>query len=109
MNGRWDKLPGSVKSYGELPEEIFTGWEAVASKVGSREMRNLPIGAVAIYTYADKVRCGLQQFMAGARKFCLAEMSRDDLFAANHETASVTGIPYATEAQDGAAKEILDT
>jgi len=49
----------------------------------------------------------LQQFMAGAGKFSLAEISRDDLMSANREMARETGITYLTEADDELAKKIL--
>ena len=105
--GHWEQLPSSVKTIGKYPEQIFAGWEAVRSKVGEAEMENIPFGAIAMYGYADKLACGLQQFMAGARKFALDELSRADLMAANRETAEVTGIPYMTDAQDDRALSIL--
>ncbi len=77
-------------------------------KVGSDEMDNIPFGAIAMYGYVDKLSCGLQQFMAGARKFQLSELAREDLMAANHETAQVTGIPYLTDAQHERALVILE-
>ena len=46
------------------------------------EMKNIPFGAIAMYAYADKLACGLQQFMAGARKFKLNEIAREDLMSA---------------------------
>jgi hypothetical protein len=46
--------------------------------------------------------------MAGARKFKLSEITRDDLMAANRETAKITGIPFMCEAGDDAALEILN-
>ncbi len=107
VNGHWDELPAAVSSIGKTPEEIFAGWEIVLNKVGADEMKNIPWGAVAMVGYADKLSCGLQQFMAGARKFKLPEISRDDLMAANKETAEVSGIPYMLEAQDDVAKSIL--
>ena len=106
-NGNWDELPKSVTEIGTKPEEIFAGWEAVKNKVGADEMKNIPFGAVAMFGYADKLACGLQQFMAGARKFNLSEISRDDLMAANRETAEETGIAYMADAQDSIAKAIL--
>jgi len=107
LHGLWSELPASVKAVGTYPEEIFAGWENVKDKVGADEMKNIPFGAVAMYGYADKLACGLQQFMAGARKFKLSEISRDDLMAANRETAAETGIPYMTDALDEKAKAIL--
>jgi hypothetical protein len=107
VNGRWDELPKTVTDYGNTAEEIFAGYEAVAKKVGSDEIKNIPFGAIAMYGYADKLACGVQQFLAGARKFTLSELTRDDLMAGNNETAEITGLPLMTQAGDEAAKEIL--
>lgn len=107
LGGHWEELPSTVKNLGTCPEEIFTGWEAVREKVGDDEMENIPYGAVAMYGYADKLGCGLQQFMAGARKFSTDELERTDLMAANYETAKVTGIPYMTEVGHDLALSIL--
>jgi glutamate synthase domain-containing protein 2 len=107
VNGHWDDLPKTVSEFGSTAEEIFAGYEAVKNKVGSEEIKNVPYGAIAMYGYADKLACGLQQFMAGARKFKLDEISRDDLLAANKETAEITGLSYLTEAEDEKAMAIL--
>ena len=108
VHGNWSQLPSTVKALGKAPEEIFAGWEAVRHKVGDAEMEHIPFGAVALYGYADKLACGLQQFMAGARKFSIDQLARGDLMAANRETAEVTGIPYMTDAQDDLAMAILN-
>jgi hypothetical protein len=79
----------------------------VAEKVGAEEMKRIPMGAVAMYGYADKIGCGLQQFMAGARRFKLSDIARDDLMAANRETTQETGIPYMTEAENDKALAVL--
>jgi glutamate synthase domain-containing protein 2 len=105
--GHWKDLPNTVSCYGEKPEQIFTSWESVAKKVGPDEMKNIPYGAIAMVGYADKLGCGLQQFMAGARKFKLSELDRDDLMSANRETAQETGIPYMTDAEHEDALAIL--
>lgn len=106
--GQWNELPPSVKEIGTTEEEIFACYFEVQKKVGKDEMKNIPLGAVALYTYVDKLKAGLQQFMSGARKFSLDAISRDDLYAMNRETAEVTGIPYVMEAEDELAKRILD-
>lgn len=109
LHGHWDELPASVTNFGNNPEEIFAAWELVKAKVGTDEMANIPFGAIAMYGYVDKVACGLQQFMAGARKFNLSEVTRDELMAGNRETAAETGIPYMTDALDESAKSILNS
>ncbi len=107
VSGHWEQLPPNVKAVGTYPEEIFAGWEPVQNKVGIDEMKNIPFGAVAMYTCADKLSCGLQQLMAGARRFKLSEIARDDLMAGNRETAEVSGIPFMTDAQNEQAVAIL--
>jgi len=108
VHGHWEDLPNTVKVLGKWPEEIFAAWEDVKEKVGADEMKNVPFGAIAMYGYADKLACGLQQFMAGARKFNLDEIARDDLMSANRETAAETGIPHVSDAQDESARSIIN-
>jgi hypothetical protein len=108
LNGHWDVLPPSVTEYGKYPEEIFSLWETVKNKVGADEMKNIPLGAIALCGYSDKIACGLQQFMAGARRFDLSELTRKDLMTANRETEAVTGLPFMTEALDAEAKAVLN-
>lgn len=107
LNGHWESMPTTVAQIGKYPEEIFAGWESVKSIVGKDEMNNIPYGAIALYGYADKLACGLQQFMAGARKFRLDTIARDDLMSANQETARITGIPYMGDALDEQARNII--
>ena len=107
VNGNWDKLPASISAMGSTPEEIFASYYDVQKKVGKDEMKNIPYGAIAMWTMADKLACGLQQLMAGARKFQLNTITRDDLFAGNRETAKETGITYITDANDDSARKIL--
>ena len=107
--GNWDKLPKSVKDLGSTPEEIFAGYYDVQNKVGKDEMKNIPFGAIAFWTLADKLSCGLQQLMAGARKFSIDQISRSDLFSGNRETERETGIPHVSEANDEIAKKILNS
>jgi len=107
LNGNWDKLPASISAMGSTAEEIFASYYDVQKKVGKAEMKNIPYGAIAMWTMADKLTCGLQQLMAGARKFQLDKITRNDLFAGNRETARETGITYITDARDEGAKKIL--
>jgi len=101
-------LAKTVSDLGSSAEEIFACYYDVEKKVGKDEMKNIPYGAIAFYTLADKLACGLQQLMAGARKFSLDRISRDDLFSANRETAFETGIPHMADVNDEIAKKILN-
>ncbi|WP_028584837.1 glutamate synthase-related protein [Desulfogranum mediterraneum] len=107
VNGNWDKLPSTVTKIGSTAEEIFACYYDVEKMVGKEEMANIPYGAIAFWTMADKLSCGLQQLLAGARKFNLNEITRDDIISGNRETAMETGIPYMTEVNNESAKKIL--
>lgn len=109
LNGNWDTLPKTIANeFGTTPQEIFAGYYDVKSKVGGDEMKNIPFGAIAVWTLSDKLSAGLQQLMAGARKFNISEISRNDLFSANRETERETKIPFITEINDEIAKSILN-
>jgi glutamate synthase domain-containing protein 2 len=107
LNGNWSDLPKSVTNYGSTPEEIFAGYYDVQKKVGKDEMKNIPLGAIAVYTLCDKLGAGLQQLMAGNRIFKTEGITRNEIFSANRETEAETGIPFITDVQDEIAKEIL--
>jgi glutamate synthase domain-containing protein 2 len=102
------KLPKTVGQFGSTPEEIFVCYEEVKDLVGPNEMKNLPLGALGIYSYAEKIRVGLQQLMAGARCFNIPAISRNELMSLTEECASVTGIPYLMRAYREEAIDILE-
>ncbi|MBU4010898.1 MAG: FMN-binding glutamate synthase family protein, partial [Proteobacteria bacterium] len=97
VNGHWSELPKTVKEVGSSAKEIFASYFDVEKIVGKNEMKNIPYGAIAFYTLADKLSCGLQQLMAGARKFSTNKISRSDLMSGNRETAKETGIPHVAD------------
>lgn len=107
INGHWENLPNTVSEIGPNADEIFAGYYDVQKKVGAKEMKKIPYGAIAMWTLCDKLIAGLQQLMAGARRFNLKEISRDDIFSGNKETVEVTGIPFITDVLDDSAKKIL--
>jgi glutamate synthase domain-containing protein 2 len=107
LSGNWDNLPKAVAAIGATPEELFACYFDVQKKIGADEMKDIPYGAIAFWTLADKLGCGLQQLMAGARKFNLSQVSRKDLFSANRETERETGITHCADVNDEFAKKIL--
>ena len=108
---KWIKegdLPKTVSKYGNSIEEIFVCYEELKEKYGAR-IKDIPMGAVGIYTYTQKFRTGLQQIMAGSRNFRLSTMSREDLMALTPEAAEVSGIDYVMSARyDEAMGALLD-
>ncbi|MDR1149949.1 MAG: FMN-binding glutamate synthase family protein [Spirochaetaceae bacterium] len=101
------KLPKNVAEYGSSVEEIFVNYERVKSIVGGSEIKKIPLGAIGIYSYADKLKVGLQQIMAGARRFNLSVIGRKDLMSLTEECARVTGIPYLMDCYREEALKIL--
>ena len=102
------KLPNTVGQFGSTPEEIFVCYEEVKDIVGADEMKNIPLGAVGIYSYSQKIRIGLQQLMAGARCFSVPAITRRELMSLTEECAKVTGIPYLMDAYREEAMAILE-
>jgi glutamate synthase domain-containing protein 2 len=105
--GRWDQLPSTVSHYGATPEQIFVTYSTLKARYGDR-MSQVPLGAVGIYTFVDKLRTGLSQFMAGARHFRLDTLSRKDLCALTEDAAKVSGISYVMDAYRDDADRILE-
>jgi glutamate synthase domain-containing protein 2 len=106
--GNWDRLPSTVREIGHSAEEIFAGYDDVRDKVGTDEIKNVPYGAIAIWTLCDKLAAGLQQLMAGARKFSISAIERSDLTSGNRETERETKIPFITDDRDDVAMQILN-
>jgi len=100
-------LPKTVSKYGTEANEIFVAYAEMQEKFGS-DMKDIPLGAVGIYTYCQKFRVGLQQLMAGSRNFKLSTISRKDLMALTEEAAKISGIPYVMNAYGEEANKILE-
>lgn len=105
--GLWTELPTAVKKFGQTPEEVFVTYSTLKGKYGQK-VETMPLGAVAIYTFIDKLRTGLTQFMAGARSFRLDTLTRADLVALTEQATKVSGIPYVMDAFKDEAHRILD-
>ncbi|MDD4984752.1 MAG: FMN-binding glutamate synthase family protein [Dehalococcoidales bacterium] len=102
------ELPSTVSQFGSTPEEIFVCYEEVKDLVGADEMKKIPMGAIGIYSYCEKMKVGLQQIMAGARRFSIPSIRRDELMSLTEECAKVTGIPYLMNAYRAEAIDILE-
>ncbi len=108
--GKWlekGELPKTVSKYGTTVEEIFVTYEELKEKYGER-INEIPLGAIGIYTYAQRFRTGMQQIMAGSRNFSLKSVSRNDVFSLTEEAAKISGIPYVMDSYRSEAYEILD-
>jgi glutamate synthase domain-containing protein 2 len=101
------QLPKTVSQHGTSVEEIFVNYEVLRKRYGD-EVAELPLGAIGIYSFVDKLKVGLQQLMAGSRNFCISAISRNDLMALTEEAARVSGIPYVMDAYHEEADNIIN-
>lgn len=101
-----DDLPKTVSEFGRRPEEIFVHYEELSDRYGS-DVKDIPLGAMGVYSYCQKTRTGLQQLMAGSRNFNLSTISRKDIMCLTEEAARVSGIPYVMDAFREQAEAIL--
>lgn len=107
--GEWIKnneLPKTISEYGIKPEEIFVTYEELLDKYG-KDMKDIPLGAVGVYTFCQRIKVGLQQLMAGSRNFRVDTISRKDLMSLTKDCAEVTGIPYVMDAYRAEAEKVL--
>ena len=108
--GSWIKgkiLPKTVSEFGETEKEIFICYEELADKYG-KDIENIPLGSIGIYTFTQKIKIGLQQLMAGSRNFRISAISRKDLMSLTEEAAKISGIPYIMDAYRKDAEKILE-
>ena len=95
---------------GEDVEAGYVKLFAVGAELKERfgnDFSKLTPGAIGFYSYVDRLRQGLQQFMAGERKFALKYIERDDLVALTREAAEISGIPYVMDSDKEEIDNIL--
>ncbi|MFH1996010.1 MAG: FMN-binding glutamate synthase family protein [Candidatus Omnitrophota bacterium] len=100
-------LPQTVSRFGKTPNEIFVCYDELAEKYG-KDIKNIPLGALGIYSFSQKLKVGLQQLMAGSRNFRLSTITRNDVMALTEEAARVSGIPFIMDAFRKEMEEIVE-
>ncbi len=101
-------LPKAISAFGSKIEEIFVCYEDLIAKYGKDTVNEMPLGAIGLYTFADKLKVGLQQLMAGSRNFKVSTISRNDLMTLTPEATQVSGIPYVMDAYKEEAEKIIN-
>lgn len=101
------KVPAEYKKYGENLEQVFVAASELKEKLGADLFEKLPVGAIGVYSYYERLAQGLRQFMCGARKFSLDYITRDDLAALTKEAAEISGIRYIMDLDDEEVEQIL--
>jgi len=102
------KLPKTFATlYGDNPERFFVTVPELKKRFGE-DFKKLPIGAIGLYTYfVDRIGVGLQQLMAGVRKWKLELLDRKDLASLTERARRVTGIPTIDELAEEEIERIL--
>ncbi len=100
-------LPPNVAEFGATAEEIFVSYSELKEKYG-KDMKDIPMGAIGIYTFSQRIKVGLQQLMAGSRNFSLSSISRKDLMSLTEDAAKISGIPYVMDAYRKEAEKIIN-
>jgi glutamate synthase domain-containing protein 2 len=91
-------------------ERGVIGSFAVGAELKERfgdDFKKIPPGAIGVYSYVSRLKQGLQQFMAGSRKFALKHIDRNDLVALTPEASAMSGIPYVMESDMEEVDKIL--
>lgn len=103
-----NQIPVYVERFGNNIDQIFVTASHLRQELGDEEFEKIPTGALGLYTYYERLAQGLRQLMAGARKFSLEHISRDDLAALTREASEVSGIPYITDIDKNEVEKILN-
>ncbi|HMA54478.1 MAG TPA: FMN-binding glutamate synthase family protein [Acidobacteriota bacterium] len=101
-----NQIPVYVERFGSSKEEIFVTAPELKHRFGAR-FAELPSGAMGVYTYFERLSQGLRQLMAGARKFNLGFINRDDIASITHDVAAISGIPFITDVDKAEVQKIL--
>ena len=106
---RSGRLPKAFsQEYGSTPEKFFIATPKLKAMYGE-DFKKIPWEAVGLYTYLnERIGVGLKQLMAGARKWKLKLLSREDLASLSVRAAKVTGIPLIEDIELDKIEEILD-
>jgi hypothetical protein len=102
------KLPKDFRDkYGDTPGKFFIATSELRSMFGEK-FKEIPWGAVGLYTYlTSRIGIGLEQLMAGARKWKLNLLDRSDLASLTERVAKATGVPLIEEIEQDIIERIL--
>lgn len=96
----------TIEPYGNKIDEVFV-LASRARKLFGSHGKEVPPGALGVYSYYQRLSQGLRQLMCGSRKFALEYLTRDDIVALTRDAAEVTGLRYIMEADSEEAEQIL--
>jgi glutamate synthase domain-containing protein 2 len=101
-------LPVYYGRYGGTIDAVFVEAGRLRNRFKDK-FEDIPTGAIALYTYNQRLVQGLKQLMCGARKFSVDSLTRDDLVALTPQAAKISGINYVMDADKDEVKKILES
>jgi hypothetical protein len=101
-------LPVYVERFGNSIDEIFVTSHELRQQLGNEAFKDLPTGAIGLYTYYERLGQGLRQLMCGSRKFSLDYISRDDIASLTKEATEISGIPHMMDVDKQEVEDILN-
>jgi len=96
----------TIEPYGRTMDEVFV-LASRTKRLFSSNGKEVPAGALGVYSYYQRLSQGLRQLMCGSRKFALEHLTRNDIVTLTREAAEVTGIRYIMDADSEEAEQIL--
>jgi hypothetical protein len=94
--------------FGTSIEEVFIEGLSLKNEIGESRFKEMPTGAMGLYTYNKRLAQGLRQFMCGCRKFALQHNTRDDIVALTTDASKTSGITYIMDADKEDVEKMLD-
>ncbi len=102
------QIPVYVERFGNSVDEIFVTTPELKHRLGNR-FKDVPTGAIGLYTYFKRLSQGLRQLMAGNRKFALSYITRDDIASLTKDAANISGISYVLDVDKEEVTKILNS
>jgi glutamate synthase domain-containing protein 2 len=85
-------VPRDYARFGSSVEDVFGDLRLLESEYG-KEAKEIPTGALGLYSYLNRVSVGLRQLMALNRKFALRHIEREDVVPLTEHASRVSGLP----------------
>ena len=96
----------TIEPYGKTIDEVFV-LASRAKRLFGASGKEIPLGAIGVYSYYQRLSQGLRQLMCGSRKFALEYLTRNDIVTLTRDAAEVTGIRYIMDADSEEVEQIL--
>ena len=96
----------TIEPYGKTIDEVFV-LASRAKRLFGASGKEVPLGAIGVYSYYQRLSQGLRQLMCGSRKFALEHLTRNDIVTLTRDAAEVTGIRYIMDADSEEVEQIL--